>query len=170
MTSRGGPAARRSPDPGAERRGAWARCGRPGRYAQAPWLPRALSFPARPMAWTWREVLTSLFGYFFCVCVGKGKERVGGPWRHVDATANLGPRRAHGFPPGAPGCDVFREVRPSPDGWGFSFEARVRFLKSGRWFFAAADTPVNTDDKSSAKWLLERIAEQGERWGRVKVT
>lgn len=36
--------------------------------------------------------------------------------------------------------------------------------------FAAANTPVNTDDKFSAKWLLERIAEQGERWGRVKVT
>lgn len=37
-------------------------------------------------------------------------------------------------------------------------------------FFAAANTPVSTDDKFSAKWLLERIAEQGERWGRVKVT
>lgn len=117
-----------------------------------------------------RGVNESVRVFFFFFFVGKGKERVGGPWRHVDATANLGPRRAHGFPPGAPGCDVFREVRPSPDGWGFSFEARVRFLKSGRWFSAAADTPVNTDDKSSAKWLLERIAEQGERWGRVKVT
>lgn len=35
---------------------------------------------------------------------------------------------------------------------------------------AASSTAVSTDDKFSAKWLLERVAEQGERWGRVKVT
>ena len=81
-----------------------------GRYAQAPWLPRAPSVPTRPAAITWREVLRVCF--FF---EAGGKERVGGS----GVTWTPQPIALGGAPtafPGAPGCDVFSEVRLSPAG------------------------------------------------------
>ena len=84
----------------------------PGRYAQAPWLPRAPSVPTRSAALTWREVLR------VCLCFwggGVDKKKVGGN----GVTWTPQPIALGGAPtafPGAPGCDVFSEVRLSPAG------------------------------------------------------
>lgn len=80
----------------------------PGRYAQAPWLSRAPTVPTRPAACTWREVLKVWL--FFGVV---GKERVGGDGVTWTPQPIAGPGATTAFP-GAPGCDVFSEVRLSP--------------------------------------------------------
>ena len=53
---------------------------------------------------------------------------------------------------------------------GAFFRSAYAACKIWPWVFAVFSTPVSTDDKFSSKWLLERVAEPGERWGRVNVT
>lgn len=96
-----------------------------------------------------------------CVCVGA-------PCRHVRATAYRRPRRTRSSP-GAPGCDVFREARAGPHCLSV-LSKRVCGLESLAATLRALGSRASTDGKFSAKWLLETVAKQGQRWGRVKVT
>lgn len=98
----------------------------------------------------------------------KGVEGGRAPWRHVRVTAYSRPRRTRSLP-GAPGCDVFCEAPAGPHCLS-ALSKRVCGPESLAATWRAIGPRASTDDKFSAKWLLERVALQGQRWGRVKVT
>lgn len=68
-------------------------------------------------------------------------------------TAYRGPRRIRG-PPGALGCDVFREARAGPLCWS-ALSKRVCGLENLAAMLCSLGSRASTDGKFSAKWLLE---------------
>lgn len=92
--------------------------------------------------------------------VGRGTARVsvcvGAPRRHVRAAAYRRPRRIRS-PPGALGCDVFREARAGPHCWS-ALSKRVCGLENLAAMLRPLGSRASTDDKFSAKWLLETVA------------
>lgn len=133
----------------------WVDSRPPGRYAQASRLSRAPLVPTRPVSCTPREALRVCRGCFRGQGDGEGV-CVGAPCCHVRATAYRGPRRTRS-PPGAPGCDVFREARAGPHCLSV-LSKRVCCLESLAATLRALVSRASTDGKSSAKWLLETVA------------
>ncbi|KAM7327510.1 hypothetical protein ACRRTK_013877 [Alexandromys fortis] len=87
---------------------------------------------------------------------GREGEWRGAPWRHVRTAAYRRPRRTRS-PPGAPGCDVFREARAGPH-WWCALSKRVCGLENLPATLCSPGSRASTGDKFSAKWLLETVA------------
>lgn len=164
MTSRG--VQQREDSRTRERSGAWARCGRPRQVRAGALVATRSVFPRAPSGVDLARGVKSLLG---CFCGEGAGEGWGGGMasrgRDSQSQAEAHPRLSPA-PRGAT-CSVrFGSARTARA----LFRSACAVCKIWPRVFAVASTPVGTDDKSSAKWLLERTAEQGERRGRVKVT
>lgn len=124
-----------------------------GRYAQAPWLPRAPSVPTRPAARTWREVLTVCLVVFVGGGEGEGGGAMASRGRHSQSHSEAHPQLSPA-PRGAT-CSVrFGSALQVP----VLFRSACAACKVWPRVFVASCSTVSTDDKFSAKWLLERVA------------
>lgn len=123
-----------------------------GRYAQAPWLPCAPLVPTRPVACTWREVLRVCLGVFFGGEGGNGGAAAS-RGRHSQSQAEAHPQLS----PAPRGATCSVRFGSAVTVWAL-FRSACAACKIWPRVFVASCPAVSTDDKFSAKWLLERVA------------
>ncbi|KAL1786401.1 hypothetical protein HispidOSU_018875 [Sigmodon hispidus] len=122
--------------------------------AGASFVTRSLG-PSAPSSVCSARGVESLVG----VSVGRGTARGRGGAAvasRARTAAYRRPRRTRSLP-GAPGCDVFREARAGPHWWS-ALSKRVCGLENLAAMLRLPGSRASTDDKFSAKWLLETVA------------